>query len=962
MKTIHVLLAAVFGMIGSAGAAEISLAPGETLDWSTLDPKPTKDDTLTATGGTITNLSGDIPCRINVGGEVTVRVAEGELPQFWGGKIVKTDDSGRLVFDSSVKFYGTTGAYSYVDDDVIAFSDAVPEGTKVVFSGYTTCRSLPQLWDIPVEFSSGTVDVLHGYNPISEPIALVRAVSGNHTLRVANVGDFPEGLTVTVPEKTILNVQPMTLTTSLNVSTIDDGTTRTFKSNINLDGGRFEIGARCPLTVSGDISGTGEVRMNAYAGTNKGGTNSLVRAREFTGSLERLSPDSQLTVEAPDSYGWDGNNYTVRVSSGFPGTVVLEGDCETNTVSFGVVSFSEMRTVSFGTINSVGKAYASGTATLRGALLQINQGQRWHVGTLSGEVGLSTPEAMPSVLEIGYLADNTDLWIRYGVMLKVGSIGKNVKLHYLPNSNRQSNALEQTGEGAFAEIEFLSSSATWPTLTMTNVAAESVTGRGRIVAAGGTCRFARVSDDVQVDVTQGTVRFGALTDLATVLAAQSPALWLDASETTRMEGAWNAKWETSTAGKKVLKENPKKTFNEKDTATFKNCPLIEKWFDKRLDQNKTYGWQYRNYGYDNTLYTLVYPYLVENGLNGKPYMCFGSMGDEMDTEKFGLNNGTTSSDYKEERRRMPFMEDMWDNDGTKNVEGHAIRSGTSILVFGSQNGGGRAMLGGYSSTGTGITTSPNGRKVGDLGVLDGTHDVSCANNFPRAGTSSTTTVDTPIFTNNLDTWLDGVPVDPTVTGYNGGWQIVSFNDPDRKFVRSLGMNSRYAYAGGQNYAEILIFSNVLPARNRQAIEEYLALKWGLPIATRRSGGVSVAKGAMATGLVTGATGEGLVLADAENGVRLDGALSLFSDGTTLTQTLLGHDTLELPTELTVNVDLTTKLPAGSYTIVSADNLTGAESVTVNVNRRSYTGCVTKSGDGNSLVLTLSQAGSLVLIR
>ena len=954
MKLPLVLSTLIF--LGSAGAADLTLAPGKTLDWSMLDPKLTKDDTLTATGGTIINLSGDVSCRINVGGEVTVQVAEGETPQFWGGKIVKTADSGRLVFDSSVKFYGTTGSYSYVDDGVIAFADTVPEGTKVIFSGYTTCRSLPQLWGIPVEFLSGTVDVLHGNKPISEPIALVRAASGNHTLRVANVGDFPEGLTVTVPEKTILNVQPMGLISAFNVSTTDNGTTQTFAADVCLSGGTFRIAARVPVKISGAISGSGEIQVDGYANGDK------VRARTFSGSLEDMSAESTMTVKAPDAYGADKNDYQVRVSSGFPGKVVLEGDCDTNTVSFGVVSFSEMRTVAFGEIESVGKVYASGTATLRGALLQINQGQRWQVGMLSGDVGLSTPEAMPSVLEIGNLADNTDLWIRYGVVLKVGSIGKNVKLHYLPNSNRQTNALEQTGEGAFAEIEFLSSNATWPTLTMTNVAAESVTGRGRIVVAGGTCRLGKVSDDVQVDVTQGMVRFGALTDLATVLAAQSPALWLDASETTRMEGAWNAKWETSTVGKKVLKENPKKTFNDKDTATFKDCPLIEKWFDKRLDQNKTYGWQYRNYGYDNTLYTLVYPYLVEKGLNGKPYMCFGSMGDEMDTEKYGLNNGNTSADYKEERRRMPFMEDMWDNDGTKNVEGHAIRSGTSILVFGSQNGGGRAMLGGYSSTGTGITASPNGRKVGDLGVLDGTHDVSCANNFPRAGTSTTTTVDTPIFTNNLDTWLDGVPVDPTVTGYNGGWQIVSFNDPDRKFVRSLGMNSRYAYAGGQNYAEILIFSNVLSARDRQAIEEYLALKWGLPIATRRNGGVSVAKGAMATGLVTGATGEGLVLADAENGVRLDGALNLFSNGTTLTQTLLGYETLELPAELTVNVDLTMPLPTGACTIASAEKLTGAETVTVNIKGGSYAGRVKKSDDGQSLVLTLGQIGSVILIK
>lgn len=954
MKTLLPLALAF--LLAPVWAADLTLGPGETLDWSTLDPAPTKSDTLTVTGGTIANLSGDVPCRINVGGEAMVHVAAGETPRLTG-KVVRTAEGGRLVFDGTVKVHGVNTAWAFIDDGVLAFAAGASDA-KVVFekSSYASMRTMPQFWGLPVEYLSGSTEVAFGAMPAgTETLTVPQATTGRHTLRLTGPSILPAETAVVVPANTICNFQPMTLNaTTFGATTTDNGTTQTFANDVRLDGGVFRIGARVPVTVSGAFTGAGQIEVEAYAN----GKN--VRARTFSGSLEDLSADSTLTVLAPENYGENDNNYSVRVKSGFPGTVVLQGDCETNIVSFGVADLQNTGTavLVFGAIDSKGQVYPSQNATLRGALLQFNQGQHWQVGRLSGAVGVSSSQNTPSVLEVAEIADDADIWIRYGVILKVGSVGRNVRLHYMPNSNRQVNSVEQTGPGAFAEIEI---QGTANTVVMDGVAAESVTGGGTLQVTGGACRFGTVADGVHVDVQAGSVRFGAVTDLASVVAAQAPALWLDASATARMVGAWNAGWAKSTAGKKVLAANPKVMFNGEDTATFDGHPLIEKWFDRRPDQNKTYGWQYRNFGYGSTLYTLVYPYLVENGLNGKPYMSFGTMGGTIDTETYGLA-GTTSEAVAEERRRMPLMEGTWKNEaeGKDWLEGHAIRAGTAVLVFGSQNGGGRGLLGGYQSSGSTIAASPNGRKTGELGVLDTTHDPACSHHHPRGGTSADTTAATPIFKDSFETWLDGVSVDPTTTGFNGGWQVVSFNG-NREFVRSLGMSTRYAYAGGQNYAEILVFPNELASGDRQAVEEYLSLKWGIAVSGARSGNVTVAKGALVSGRVSGVSGDGVVLARTETGARLEGALNLVSDGTALLPSLCDQaGTLELPASLTVNVDLAKPLASDAYVIASAESLTGVETVAVNVTPSAYTAKVRK--DGSALVLQIGRTGLTILIR
>ena len=132
----------------------------------------------------------------------------------------------------------------------------------------------------------------------------------------------------------------------------------------------------------------------------------------------------------------------------------------------------------------------------------------------------------------------------------------------------------------------------------------------------------------------------------------------------------------------------------------------------------------------------------------------------------------------------------------------------AILVFGSQQGGGAGLLG-----------SANAK-------------------LARTYSKTAAAASNPIFTNmNYTVFLDGRAVeDSTVTGLNGGWQIVSV-DTDGKSVQGLGFDrcagdyAAYGTSRGySNYAEIMLFTEAPTELERKVAEEYLAAKWGLTCA------------------------------------------------------------------------------------------------------------------------------------
>ena len=126
------------------------------------------------------------------------------------------------------------------------------------------------------------------------------------------------------------------------------------------------------------------------------------------------------------------------------------------------------------------------------------------------------------------------------------------------------------------------------------------------------------------------------------------------------------------------------------------------------------------------------------------------------------------------------------------------------MVFGSQQGGGKALLGTPNSSSTARPNRENG--------LDQPWIASQAANFSLV--------------------VDGETVDPAAGTPNGGWQIVSLDMTLKTTtLNSLGAQTASGdsatAAGGQNYAEVLLFETAPTETERVACERYLAKKWGL---------------------------------------------------------------------------------------------------------------------------------------
>jgi len=192
----------------------------------------------------------------------------------------------------------------------------------------------------------------------------------------------------------------------------------------------------------------------------------------------------------------------------------------------------------------------------------------------------------------------------------------------------------------------------------------------------------------------------------------------------------------------------------------------------------------------------VLPYIVPNGLNGLNYISFGLCGGKC-TEGWGLNTDSTNA------RRLPFW--RGEADGANKAAGEPTSSYCqyAIMVFGSQQGGGSALVG------TADTSVRPSR-------YDGTDKPWIASNAAKFHMA-----------------VDGETADPASDTPNGSWQIVSLEVvPNNTMnVNSLGAQTASGESatssGGQNYAEVILFDSALTEAERTACERYLAKKWGL---------------------------------------------------------------------------------------------------------------------------------------
>ena len=215
----------------------------------------------------------------------------------------------------------------------------------------------------------------------------------------------------------------------------------------------------------------------------------------------------------------------------------------------------------------------------------------------------------------------------------------------------------------------------------------------------------------------------------------------------------------------------------------------------------------------NGCYPYYLPYLVEGGLNGKDYVSFGAYYYDIDAATVDPLDCPSGSKIN---RWLQFVAaSSTGANGTSKPKGsYTTLTGCKycIMVFGSQFGGGKSILGDQNGEGL----------LGNLARGNSRIDNAW---LAYVGYSMT---------------LDGISVNPQSAKPSGGWQIVSLDMSATNtvldclgghFVTKTSNNNLLTQdrkmTGGQNYAEVLFFDEVPTVAERAACERYLAEKWGL---------------------------------------------------------------------------------------------------------------------------------------
>ena len=215
----------------------------------------------------------------------------------------------------------------------------------------------------------------------------------------------------------------------------------------------------------------------------------------------------------------------------------------------------------------------------------------------------------------------------------------------------------------------------------------------------------------------------------------------------------------------------------------------------------------------NGCYPYYLPYLVEGGLNGKDYVSFGAYYYDIDAATVDPLDCPSGSKIN---RWLQFVAaSSTGANGTSKPKGsYTTLTGCKycIMVFGSQFGGGKSILGDQNGEGLLGNLARGNSRIENAWLA-------------YVGYSMT---------------LDGISVNPQSAKPSGGWQIVSLDMSATNtvldclgghFVTKTSNNNLLTQdrkmTGGQNYAEVLFFDEVPTVAERAACERYLAEKWGL---------------------------------------------------------------------------------------------------------------------------------------
>lgn len=176
-------------------------------------------------------------------------------------------------------------------------------------------------------------------------------------------------------------------------------------------------------------------------------------------------------------------------------------------------------------------------------------------------------------------------------------------------------------------------------------------------------------------------------------------------------------------------------------------------------------------------------------------------------------------------------------------------------------------------------------------------------------------------------WFDGVKSDPTTTGLNGGYQVVSVRNVNGSEIQFRTMMCSYSrrLAGGGELGEMLVYEKPLTLLQHQKIDAWLGMKWfdrrPPAFVPAIAGDVRVAAGATLTVegseplTVSSISGEGTI----DGTVKLTAGAELFA--------VINDDGTITPAAITGDVDLsaggtvhlvgdTAKLAKGDYTLLT----------------------------------------------
>ncbi|MGN0853228.1 MAG: hypothetical protein ACI4Q3_07600 [Kiritimatiellia bacterium] len=232
--------------------------------------------------------------------------------------------------------------------------------------------------------------------------------------------------------------------------------------------------------------------------------------------------------------------------------------------------------------------------------------------------------------------------------------------------------------------------------------------------------------------------------------------------------------------------------------------------------------------------------------------------------------------------------------------------------------------------------------------------------------------------------LNGVRIDPFTTPFSGGYDMLSVNGAlGRKSDTLATFGQNLAYAGGLSYGEVLVYSNLLDVAVQSRVEAYLRKKWfnadssgcrqSACAALRVAAGarVSVGDWAAAKGESAYEVGTGvLTTALLGGGGTVSGRVELAAGGVFevvaadgCLPTLTVEGSLAVPADATLHVTGDVEnLPVGRYTLVSCSVLDGPSLAwTVEAPARPHHSYAL-TREGGDLVLSVANAGTLLIFR